>query len=70
MLSEVDRLAEQQSRVEVLKRDAGSGECLNQGALDGAQLIPPTEIATEATAIFLSETAARAWVPVARRTAP
>jgi hypothetical protein len=44
VLAEIDLLAEGKPRVEVLQPDGSAGECLDQSALDGAQLIATAEI--------------------------
>jgi hypothetical protein len=44
VLAEIDLLAERQPRVEVLQRDGGAGERLNQDELNGTELIATAEI--------------------------
>jgi hypothetical protein len=44
VLAEIDLLAEGKSRVEVLQRDGSAGERLNQGELNGTELIATAEI--------------------------
>jgi hypothetical protein len=44
VLAEIDLLAEGKPRVEVLHRDGSAGERLNQGELNGTELIATAEI--------------------------
>jgi hypothetical protein len=44
VLAEIDLLAEGKPRVEVLQRDSSAGERLNQGELNGTELIATAEI--------------------------
>jgi hypothetical protein len=44
VLADIDLLAERQPRVEVLQRDGGAGERLNQDELNGTELIATAEI--------------------------
>ena len=44
MLSEIDLLPEREPGVEMVQRDGSPGERLDEGALDGGQLIMTAEV--------------------------